>query len=807
MFRSKWINWKYSLNITPSHSKLWVTRFLHLLTITLILFSVATRLSAGIIEGAVTDFDSGENIPVVSIRVEETSISMATNDDGRYRLRLAPGEYRLKFSHIAHYSETIEVVVTDSTITQDVRLHPSTLLLKGIKAYTRAYDPAQKIILEAIRRKEEILSKIKSYSFDAYVKMVVRDQSKDTNNIFVIIESQIESYWEQPDKYKEILIARRQSANIEGANNMLGIGQLMNFNQNRLDMNGTPIVSPTANDALDYYNYYLLDTIYIDNRPVFHLEIEPKSDAEPLFAGTIDIADSSYEVVGVDVTFNKGFDMPFVDSLVYSQRYAEFEHQFWMPIEIRLAGLVKIPLPGLPPLLFSYTGNPHDYDFNLVHKEKRFDEYVYEVAENADDLDSAQWLTGQVIPLSIDEQNGYKRIDSIKNSPKPLWKTALMIPLGALALATFAEDIFHFNRVEGAYLGGYIDKNDILPGLDLRLKSGWAFKGEVWQHNYESDYYLSNKRRQKFNFGYHKEIVQRPTIIAGPDNNPTITALADKLDPFDYFLEEGIQLGFSTRLLGKTELGFEYEDYLQSSAENSTEFSLFGGSRKHRLNPAIENGHLRAISGNFSWDSRPLMKNKGQIIRLNINSYTKLSAGYEYAGPDFVKNDFHYKKFHFSLFHNQRMFNLGQSSIFLYGGLSDLNLPPQRQFIVDHSGTVFSSPISFKTLGENNFSGSKAGVVYIHHDFGPNLFRLSNLPLIKKIPFSLGLHGGAFWTKFDRADSFQNYPGYMEAEKAYYEVGFSIGKITAFRYRLFFTWQLSDYRTEKFAISLGGDLF
>jgi len=785
---------------TISFSKLFSISFLIVLFILIVFLLSATQVSAGVIEGTVYDFGSGEIIPVVSIRVEGTGKSMATNDDGRYRLRLSNGTYKLKFSHVAHYSETIEVTITDSTVYQDIKLKPSMIILKGLKAYTRAFDPAQKIIAEAIRHKEQILNKIESYSFDAYARLVVSDRTKDSANILMIVESQTESKWERPNKYKEILLARKQSANLEGAGNMIGIGGLMNFNQNRLDFGENVVVSPTAKDAMDYYNYYLLDTLYMDNQAVYHLEIEPKSNTIPLFA------DSTYEVVGVDVQFNKAFDMPLMDSLAYSQRYAEFENNFWMPIEIRFKGNVDIPFPGLPPLFITYVGTPHDYSINLIHEEDSFDEFVFEVDKNADAVDSAQWFAGQIVPLTEQERLGYKRIDSLEKAPQPLWKKVLMLPLGALVVASFAEDIFHFNRVEGAYLGIAANKQDLLPGLDLNYKTGWATKGEIWQNNISANYYLSDKRRQKFSIGYHKEVSKRPTIMPGGGQNATLLTLYDKTDPNDYFLEEGLFLSASARILPTVNISATYSDYSQSSLTNSTEFSFFYKNKEYRENPAINDGHLRSLAVETVWDTRPLMKDKSRIFKLSVPSYTIFRAGMEYAGPDFIDNDFHYKRYYMSLNYNQQVPGFGQSQIYLAGGISDGNLPPQRSFMIDHSGYVFSSSISFKTMGENNFEENEAGVMYIFHDFGRNLFEWSKIPLIKDIPFSIGVHGGAFWTS--RGNNGMQTDAYHKvAEKAYQEIGFSIGRITALRYRVYFTWQLSNYNTEKFVITIGGDLF
>jgi len=124
--------------------------------------------NAGLIEGVITDFESAAPIPFATIRVEGIGHPMVANQEGHYRLNLKPGVYQLKFSHIAHYSERVNVELSDSIVTIDVNLRPSGLTLKGMKVCQRAYDPAQRIIVEAIDRKADIFARLKSYSFEAY---------------------------------------------------------------------------------------------------------------------------------------------------------------------------------------------------------------------------------------------------------------------------------------------------------------------------------------------------------------------------------------------------------------------------------------------------------------------------------------------------------------------------------------------------------------------------------------------------------------------------------------------------------------
>ena len=41
------------------------------------------------------------------------------------------------------------------------------------------------------------------------------------------------------------------------------------------------------------------------------------------------------------------------------------------------------------------------------------------------------------------------------------------------------------------------------------------------------------------------------------------------------------------------------------------------------------------------------------------------------------------------------------------------------------------------------------------------------------------------------------------APKMYSEIGFGLGRIPPMMFKLFFTWQLSDYDTNRFTFSLG----
>jgi len=762
-----------------------------------------------IVEGTVYDFDSHDPVPFATVRVEGTGRSTLANEQGQFRLVLGAEERRLKFSHIAFYSEKHLVTASDTSTALDIYLYPSVVEIEGIQVYTRAYDPGQRIIIEAIKRKEDILSRIHDYRYDAYTKVLITDETKpDSSEIMLIAESQTTAYWEQPDKYKEVITSRRQSANIPAEGNLVVVGEILNFNKNRIDVGRYSIVTPTAEDALDHYNYYLLDTIYVDSKLVFKLEIEPINPDDPLFVGFIHIADSTYDVMEVDVSFSRGVELPMVSELRYSQRFAQFEGEYWMPIEIRFTGMVEIHFPTIPDKIgISQTASLYDYHIETGHPKGTFGEVTYEVDEKADEYDSLLWQERQAIPLTDFELAGYQRIDSIENEPPSVGKIALTVLGGTVALVAFGDgDIFRYNRVEGPYLGLGLNLEEPVRNLDVRLKTGYAFEAERWEHQYGLTYHLHRDRHLQVGLDYFNRVVRRPTVMSGPRGNYTFWSLVANVDPLDYYRNEGVQVFASTKLVDHTSLKVTYRDFQQFSMPALTEYSFFGDDTL-RVNPDINQGKLRSLAAEFTFDSRKLFKNKRRYERLDSPQYSLLKAGVEFASPDVINNDFDFRRYWVSFFRRQRTAGMGLTSLYVYAGASDGDLPPQKYFTIDFGEPYLTDAGNFLTLDRNNFAGSKTLVVRGKHEFRRRLWTASGLPLIKDVPFWLSVHGGVCWSDFKNHAYQAGDERVNLAEKPYSEIGFGLGNLTPFiapfNLAVYFTWQLSGYDTSDFNFTVG----
>ncbi|MEW5995066.1 MAG: hypothetical protein AB1744_11825, partial [Candidatus Zixiibacteriota bacterium] len=393
---------------------------------------------------------------------------------------------------------------------------------------------------------------------------------------------------------------------------------------------------------------------------------------------------------------------------------------------------------------------------------------------------------------------------SLVNAPKPLYKQVLSA-LRFLYQSTANYDLFHFNRVEGAYLGIRHYWFEPLPHTVLDIKTGYAFSREYWQHRYGIHYCLWGRPVLYAGIEYRDEIKHRPVILASPDFNPAFWNLLTKADPFDYYLEKGFRFGVAANLTKHTRIALGYRDYRQSSEVNNTEYSFFRKSKTYRLNPSVVNGILRSISARFTYDSHKRARIKGREAILLSRLFTRLELGVEVASPNLIDNDFDFVRYYCRLKRTGSTPLPGLTTVEVFVGGSNGTLPPQKYFTVDFSYKVLSEDMFFRTVGEKNFTGNRVAAAYLSHNFGFWCFRKIGLPLVKRIPLSLSIYGGAFWADFIDHTAQPGDDLIRIAPRAYKEIGFSIGRIPPLSCRVDFTWQLSRYDTNRFTLSFGFD--
>ena len=195
------------------------------------------------VRGRVTQKENGLPLGFANIRVAGTTSGTSANLYGKYELKLNAGEYKLIISFIGYISDTIDIKLDKDLDGVNFSLVSTKLNLPEV-VVRPGENPALEIIRKAIEKKNERNSKINSYQFEAYTKGLIKTQDElttESNRVYIslaendsvqlkitgILENQSRGYFKKPDKYKETIIARKQSANFPPSINTLTGGRII----------------------------------------------------------------------------------------------------------------------------------------------------------------------------------------------------------------------------------------------------------------------------------------------------------------------------------------------------------------------------------------------------------------------------------------------------------------------------------------------------------------------------------------------------------------------------------------------------
>ena len=272
------------------------------------------------ISGKIKDKETGSVLVYANVRVLNSSMGTASNLEGEYEIKLSAGKYKLITSYIGFKTDTISVELKSDIKNINFNLLPTNIRLPEV-VILPGENPALEIIRKAIERKKERDKKILSFEFEAYTKGVVKTPNEikagsnsidvsigdnDTLKIGGIIENESKGYFKKPDNYKEIITARKQTANFPSTINVLTGGRVMqNFYNDEISFLGSYLPGPLADNSLSYYYFYIEETSAIDDKPVYKIHMSPDDESDPGFRGSIYILDKTFDLIKVDLSLNK----------------------------------------------------------------------------------------------------------------------------------------------------------------------------------------------------------------------------------------------------------------------------------------------------------------------------------------------------------------------------------------------------------------------------------------------------------------------------------------------------------------------
>ena len=776
------------------------------------------------LKGKVTDSTNNEPLSFANVRIDGTTRGTAANAEGNFEFKLKPGNYKIISSFIGYKSDTIIVNLYENTAIKFL-LSPIPVRLSEVTVLPKE-NPALEIIRRAIAAKHIRNSKINSYVFKAYTKglaKTTRDLSttsrsvsfsitkKDTGNhkITGIIENESRGYFKKPNYYKDEIIARKQSANTPSTINTLTGGRfLQNFYTDDIQFFNRQLISPIADNALDYYYYIIQDTLAMDNRNVFKISFEPIDVSDPGFYGNLFIADNIFSLVKIDVDLNNAANPGGIFNRVnIFQQYVPFDQNIYMPIDYRV--FVDGNVLGMAKFGFELNSIFYDYQINQEIDDDFFDMTIVKVMPDADKKDSIFWKSTQTIPNTTDEMEAYKRIDSLEAIPRNFWDDfsilSSTLQLSDKYSITGPLGLYGFNKVEGHSLnfGGSVS-DELDNRLYGELNFGYGFSDKKLKTDFSTRYYLGEYRTFSLTLNAYNKITDLfGSTIYYNNLTSTLTSLIGKYDFRDYYYTTGWDIKIAGDVLPILRLGFGIKNQTDKNANNNTDFSFFNKSKKYRENKTIYDTKINAFTASFVLDFRKFIEDGYRRFRFTPqdNAYAALTGEAIFSNNSILKSNLDYQFYNLELYGRIPSFKSSVITFRLNGFYSNGPVPFQMMYSLPGNIESASKRNSFRTLRTGESFGNRGIQLNLQQNFSDDIFHMLDIPLIKNLRLNLTAHFNAALMEISNSSKSILPHAYSEFKHPFYEMGFGIGH-ALFPVSIEFTWRLNYRGKNNFVITL-----
>lgn len=302
--------------------------------------------------------------------------------------------------------------------------------------------------------------------------------------------------------------------------------------------------------------------------------------------------------------------------------------------------------------------------------------------------------------------------------------------------------LMRYNRVQGPFLGVSIPKS--IRGkyniFNMHGFGGYGFKEKKWRYELGIDRWLFNQKNYRFELGgkFYDLTDTKDTWIINPTEN-SLAAFFIHEDFQDFYRRKGFEFHTSQNLTIFFKGTLTYRSDKYESLDKNTDWALFGGKKKFRANPIIDNGTMNSLIGELYFDTRdnkdlPRSGWFGLFSAENSNSQ--------------LKSDFSFVQYCFELRRYQRLDRYERIDLRLKAVTSQGEVPKQKRYQLGGIGTL--NGLRYKELkgDASNFGGDRLLLANIEYNISPRLFR-TNLGFIDNLRYILFFEIGNVWQRAD----------------------------------------------------------
>lgn len=777
------------------------------------------------IRGTITDSASGEAIPFVHVVFQNTNIGTTSDFEGKYFLESYDATDSLIYSTVGYHRLTVPIKKGQYQEV-NVTLNPKVNTLTNYTVIA-GENPAVVVLKNVIKNRDNNnpIKNLDSYQYEVYNKIRF-----DANNLtdefmnrkvfkpFQFIFDHIDTsalngktylplflteslsdyyYRKDPKATKEIIKASKISGlDNESYSQFLGdMYQNVNVYRNYVTLFDKNFISPISGVALLYYNYYMVDTVILDDHFCYEIMFKPKRKQEMTFTGSLWIDTKTYAIKKLDVTIAKDANINFINDIQCVQEFRLVDGKYWMKHKENI--IIDFNVFEDEGSVMGFFGHKTTSYSNYIFNSPLDDPFYstasnIEVNENSLERSEDFWTENRHDSLNRDEQTIYYMVDTLKTLPAfNTWVDIINMVLTGYYIHKDFEfgpyaSTLSFNEVEGmrVRLGGRTS-NDFSTKIMFEAYAAYGSRDNKFKYRTGFSYIFNKLPRRAFGLFYKNDIEQ----LGQSDN-----AFRE-----DFFLASFLRRNPFDKLTMVEEWKSYYEHEWFPGLSNTVTFKnrvLFPGqnlkfeffsNQKMETKSSITTSEIK-LHTRFAYQEKFIM---GEFERVSLGTpYPVLELNYTYGIKGFMGGDFLYHRADIMLTDWFNIATWGWSKYVLQAGRIWGTLPYPLLHLHEGNETYAFDQYSFNTMNYFEFASDKwISLYYTHHFDG--LF-LNKIPLMRKLKWREVAFVNAVAGNLDEKNlNYSNFPyGMSVLSKPYFEAGIGVENIFKFL-RIDAIWRLS----------------
>ncbi len=532
---------------------------IHYIYIILLLFTtpiVAQNATSQIrIFGKVTDVETKESLPYVSIRISGSTLGCSSDNYGNFSFYLPTLKDTLIVSSIG-YKEMRIPLTKKTKLPIKVKMRAESYMLSEItikpkkEKYSRKNNPAVTLVRTIIERRDDNAPENKPfYSRDRHEKLNVALNNFNSSNDshfgkkFEFLDNYIDTshisgkpilhvsareliatdyYQKSPKRQRQHVKARKR----EGIDEIISAESLealyeetfkdVDIFSDNISLFGSKFVSPLSKLGPTFYRYYIMDTLDIDGENCIDLAFTPFNSESFGFTGHIYVtSDSTFFIKLVQMNVPHDINMNFVEYMNIKQSFTRLPDGTRILNEESLVTEFKV-LDAVNGLYASRNVAYANYNFTQDSTAQEIIKFPGKVFEddNSTRRDTAYWAQNRLAEISEKEQSVGKMMKELRANPYYYWfeKGVAFLFTGWIPIREHEPPIFYgpvntsfsYNELEGLRLRtGAMTSAYLNPHLFGRFFVAYGMRDNRWKYMGEVEYSFKKKKEHPNEFPIH----------------------------------------------------------------------------------------------------------------------------------------------------------------------------------------------------------------------------------------------------------------------------------------------------------------